>query len=525
MENSAVLKESVSKFPPLPEKFVENTAVDLKSDLIYVTRITAGDPLFLSWLREAKASGLNLQQRIVGLDEISRFRDAGLRLETATDDEQQYKNRATDIIAKAAEYNCSDIHFMLRGSFTEIQFTINGGLRTYDTISQTDGEKITRAIYQGLAKTRSASYQPGEYQDAQIAGDDLPNSTGLTSVRIVRGPSYPREKEGAFMTLRLQYSSSKKQSGRNLPPLPLPRKPEGSLQLIHMGYTEKQLETLTSLFDSPNGLIIFTGPTGSGKTTAMYECLQETARQKPYRRLVTAEDPVEYPMDWAVQLAITDGKTDKEKGEAFSERIRTMLRMAPKVILLGELRGPEVACSALEAALTGHLVITTLHVTDPFLSVERLEMMDSKRLNRNVFCDHKIVRGLIGQRLVPKLCPHCSVPLSQADNSFTNSKSKLEALASWGSIDKVRVQGTGCEECDMSGTVGRFAVAEIIATEQQLMSDFIKHGSEQARKNYRSKETNDRSMLENVINHVLAGLVDPRSAEDEVDLIVMKGNE
>lgn len=523
MVDSVQIDKSVIRFESLPKQFTEITAIDDKTETIYVQKSTMGDPLFMSWMREVRSGGFKVQAVVVGLDQISKLRDAGHRIETDVDKDQKFKKWATDIIVKASEYQCSDIHFMMRGAYTEIQFTINGGLRSYQTVKQEDGMSLTRAIFQGLAKVRSASFQPLEYQDAQIAGEDLPSSAGLTSVRIVRGPCYPTEKEGGFMTLRLQYSGARTKSPEFLPPLPLPRFPDGDLKLETMGYTPEQVANLTRLFDSPNGLVIFTGPTGSGKTTSMYECLQETARQKPYRRLVTAEDPVEYPMPWAVQLSITDGKNDKEKGEAFSERIRTMLRMAPKVILLGELRGPEVSSSALEAALTGHLVITTLHVTDPFLFVERLEMMDPDRLNRKVFCDHKIVRGVVGQRLVPKLCKKCSIPLEAAKEKL--SPQKIKDLSTWGPLDYVRLQGDGCEECGMSGSIGRFAVAEIIVTDQQLMSDFIHHGSDTARKNYRSRAENDRSMLETVIQHILRGEVDPRRAEDEVDLIVPKDQE
>src|SRR5690606_23226263 len=143
--------------------------------------------------------------------------------------------------------------------------------------------------------------------------------------------------------------------------------------------------------DAPNGIIIITGPTGSGKTTTRYECLMETARSKPYRRLVTIEDPVEYPMPWATQLFVTDARNEADTGSAYSERLRAALRMAPNILLIGELRSADVALSALEAAVTSHQVYTTMHVTDPFLFVDRLELMDPDRLNRRAICDHKIV--------------------------------------------------------------------------------------------------------------------------------------
>jgi type II secretory ATPase GspE/PulE/Tfp pilus assembly ATPase PilB-like protein len=250
----------------------------------------------------------------------------------------------------------------------------------------------------------------------------------------------------------------------------------------------------------------------------MYEALREIARTKPGRRLVTVEDPVEYPMEWAVQMAVTGARNDAETGAAFSDRLRVALRMAPNIILIGELRGPDVAVSALEAAVTGHQVWTTMHVTDPFLFVDRLELMDGARLARRVFCDHKIIRGVVAQRLLPRLCPDCSVPLADAPDVLPAAM--IATLATWGSLDQVRLRnGEGCTRCGKEGSVERFAVAEIVVMDGAIMRDFVTEGSEIARNNYRTRPDADPSILEAAIGHVLAGSVDPRDVEDCVDII------
>lgn len=509
---------------PLPLSFMDKVAVDRMTNTIYVDRRFAGDPMLLTWQDRNKFAGIILVIKPVDVDEVVKLRAGGLRIAEDVDVEMMVRGHAIDIIRQAAAYGASDIHFMMRGEHTEIQIVVKGGLRVLARKSQEEGEALTRAIYQGIAKTRDASYNSLEFQNAQIPGDALPPDAGLTSVRIVRGPCYPQAQDGAFMTMRLQYSAVQSGSKRNdLPPLPLPRQPEGELRLASMGYTAKQVDKLRTLMDAPNGVVIFTGPTGSGKTTAMFEALKDLARTKPQRRLVTVEDPVEYPMDWGVQMAVTGARNDAETGAAFGERIRVALRMAPNIILLGELRGPDVAVAALEAAVTGHQVWTTMHVTDPFLFVERLELMDRTRLERRVFCDHKIVRGVIGQRLLPKLCPHCSVPLSDKPNVL--SERIISALETWGDITKVRVQrvqGDGCKQCGYDGTLGRFAVAEVVVMDAAVMRDFIDHGSEPARDNYRAKPDADPSMLESAIAYALNGTVDPRAVEDWVDLIEPK---
>lgn len=506
---------------PLPPSLADKVAIDRVGKAIYVDRRCAGDPQLLTWQDRNRSAGIMMHIKPCDVDEVARFRAGGMRSGTDEDDELVVRNHALEIISTAAKYGASDIHIMMRGTYAEIQIVIKGGLRVLKRLTQAEGEAIARAIYQGIAKTRDSSYNPLEFQNAQIAGDALPSNSSLSSVRIVRGPSYPQDTNGAFMTMRLQYITGQGGTRQtDLPALELPRQPEGQLGLVNMGYTDSQVEKLKTLMDAPNGLVIFTGPTGSGKTTTMFEVLQDVARTKPQRRQVTVEDPVEYPMEWAVQMAVTGTKNEKETGAAFGERVRVALRMAPNIVLLGEVRGPEVAVAALEASVTGHQVWSTMHVTDPFLFVERLELMDRERLDRRVFCDHKIVRGVVAQRLLPKLCRNCSTLLSEKPGALPERM--VSALRTWGDITQVRVQGDGCSECGHDGTHGRFAVAEIVLLDAAVMSDFIHHGSDVARNNHRAKPDSDPSMLESAIMHALAGTLDPRAVEDWVDLIEQK---
>lgn len=504
----------------LPESFVDKAAIDYDKHILYVERGAAGAPVLLTWVDRNRSIGISFQIKPVEYDELVRLRNSGLRQVEETDADMKVRAEAIALLTTASRYRANDLHFMMRGSHTEIQIDVKGGLRVLARKSQKDGEALERAFYQGVAKVRDASHNILDFQNAQIPGDALPPETGLTSVRIIRGPCYPQAHGGAFMTLRLQYSTAAQPEQHQLKPLELPHRPEGSLRLGAMGYTRSNLEKLRLLMDAPNGIVIFTGPTGSGKTTSLFEVLQELARTKPQRRLVTIEDPVEYPMDWGVQLVVTNARNDTATGAAYSDRVRVALRMAPKIILLGELRGPDVAVAAIEASMTGHQVFTTVHVTDPFLFVDRLEIMDSTRLARKVFCDHTIVRGVVAQRILPKLCRRCSPLLKKTPHALP--KRLVDALATWGALDLVRVQGPGCEHCNYDGTTERFAVAEVVVMDGNVMKDFIEHGSETARTNYRARRDADPSMLEAAIHHALSGVVDPRAVEAEVDLIEPK---
>lgn len=511
-----------SKLPDLtvfPSALSQVVAIDSAMGRIHVEKRLSGDPVLLTWLDRNRRNGHQLSLIPTEVDEISKLRNTGLRIEKPQDIALLVKAEAIETIRQASQYAASDVHLMMRGSHTEIQLVVDGKLFTLRKMSQAEGEALALAVYQGLATTKDASFNPLEFQNAQIAGEDLPNDVAVSCIRIVRGPCYPQAKNGSFMTLRLQYARHHLKANA-LPMLPYPKDPEGAFQLIDMGYTTTQVAKLQRLMDAPNGLVVFTGPTGSGKTTAMFEALQEIARVKPYRRLVTAEDPVEYPMEWAVQLPITNAKSNIETAAAFAAMARVMLRMAPNIIQLGELRDAEVAVTALEMAVTGHQVWTTLHVDDPFLLVERLEFMDAIKLNRRVFCDHKIVRGVVAQRLLPKLCPRCSVSMWDAQGNTSVSERVVTALRTWGDLSGVRVpSGSACTYCAGRGSVGRFAVAEIILTTPHLMRDFVESGSEVARHNYRQSADADPTMMEAAIEHILAGRVDPNSVEDKIDLI------
>lgn len=502
----------------LPKRLAERVAIDLKNRVVYADSRSAGDPELLSWRQRNATAGAMFSIKVVGVDEISKARTSGLRQTEDADEELLVRADAIKLIEDAAAYRASDLHLMMRGTHTDIQITVKGGLRLLDQRTHNEGLAIARAIYQGIATVRDGSYNLLEFQSGQIPGDALPLGTDVTSIRIIRGPSYPQSQDGSFMTLRLQYASGKGgHTETELRPLPLPRAPEGSFQLENMGYTQSNIEKLKLLMDAPNGINIFTGPTGSGKTSSMFEALMEIARKKPQRRLVTAEDPVEYPMDHAVQMAITNTRNDAENGAAYGERIRVALRMAPHIILLSELRGPDVAVAALEAAVTGHQVWTTMHVTDPFLFVERLELMDRQRLARQIFCDHKVVRGVVAQRLLPKICSHCSRPLHEHAGAIPDRM--IKALSTWGDVSNIRIQGDGCPSCNYDGQSGRFAVCEVVVMDAKVMNDFMQHGSDYAREQYRARPDADPSLLEASIKYALQGVIDPRAVEDFVDLI------
>ena len=234
-------------------------------------------------------------------------------------------------------------------------------------------------------------------------------------------------------------------------------------------------------------------------------------------------DPIEFPESWSTQIPVTNALDHQATAKKFGEAFAAALRMAPRIIAPGEIRTPEVAMIAFEAATTGHKVPTTLHVSDAFLWPDRLELMDPSRINRRMFCDHKIVRGVVAQRLMRILCLGCSKLVSDYPDSVESDiMDNLKTWAHDGDVSKVRVLGDGCEKCHYEGVTGRFGIMEVVISDSKLMHDFVKHGSSVARRNYHERADVDPPLLETAIKHVLSGEVDPYLVGETVDGIVSK---
>jgi len=507
----------------MPEKVSAYVLVDKSKGVIYVDRNHQFEPEIRTWVvRRSRDAENPLPTTAVDASELAQHA-ARVRAESDNglfddDDENRFRGRVRDMLYRAGQAGASDVHIQVRPNDTVVHFVVSGESRLAESLTREEGTRALRSIYQGLAQSTSQSYQQSEYQSAQIPGSAFPTEIGLTSIRIMRGPCYPQESDGEFMTLRMQYSGGSRKAAKT-EPMPYPPKPEGHYRLAEMGFDEGQLERLDKMMAMPEGLILFVGPTGSGKTTSIFEFLSEGQRRKPYKRVITVEDPVEIPIPTAVQMSVTNAQSKEETARAYQSAVRTMLRMAPKVILIGELRDEEVAALALEAAATGHLVVATLHVDEAFQWVDRLETMGAGKLKRLAFCDPKRVRGVITQRILSHLCPSCSIPISELDEIPRSHRMAMSSLKTWGDISNVRVRGKGCEDCRKSGVKGRYAIAEVIETDEALMRDFVQDSTAIARKNYRARPNAEKSMIERAIEMVLYGKVDPVVVEDNIDVI------
>lgn len=233
------------------------------------------------------------------------------------------------------------------------------------------------------------------------------------------------------------------------------------LSLDRVGLSAADLEVTRGVMSKPNGIVIVTGPTGSGKTTTLYAALAELNDIET--KILTAEDPVEYDIDGLCQCQI-----NTEAGLTFAKCLRSFLRQDPDIILVGEIRDLETAQIAVQASLTGHLVLSTLHTNDAPSSIVRL--LD---LGLESFLLTATIEAVIAQRLVRTICPKCKEPYTPSEEQLMELQLPLEDVPAGTRF----YLGKGCEHCHGSGYKGRTALFEIMVMDDALRDLVMKQAS------------------------------------------------
>ncbi len=260
------------------------------------------------------------------------------------------------------------------------------------------------------------------------------------------------------------------------------------LGLSDLGFLSDDQEVFEKLITLPDGIILVTGPTGSGKTTTLYACLNYINR--PDRKIITVEDPVEYELPGINQVMVKE-----DIGMTFAAALRAMLRQAPNIIMIGEIRDMETASIAINASLTGHLVFSTLHTNDAPSAVSRLTDIGIKP-----FLIASAVRAIEAQRLVRKLCPECKKPGALTEAELR--KLQLDASQAYGATIMVP---DGCPKCRGNGYRGRLSIVEIFRIDDEVRG-MINQSLPGPTLRKRARELGMRTLREDGVRKVLAGM-------------------
>ena len=376
------------------------------------------------------------------------------------------------LLIEAHRAGASDIHLEPLDKKFRVRFRIDGVLQEM----QAPPKRLQSAIISRL-KIMSGSMS--------IAEKRLPQD-GRIQVRIKKKPidlrvSTMPTNHGESMVLRILDKSSLK------------------LGLPELGFFSDDEETLERLIRLPDGILLVTGPTGSGKTTTLYACLNYV--NKPDRKIITVEEPIEYQMTGINQVQV-----NTEIGMTFAAALRSILRQAPNIIMIGEIRDLETATIATNASLTGHLVFSTLHTNDAPSAVARLIDIGVKP-----FLVASSVRAVMAQRLVRKLCIHC-----KQSGELSDTEMRALGIEPGQVADAQVMRPKGCEECRQIGYKGRTGIFEFFVIDDEVRHMINKRSSSFVLRQ-RARELGMRTLREDGVRKVLAGIT---SADEVISITV-----
>lgn len=376
------------------------------------------------------------------------------------------------LLIEAHRAGASDIHLEPLDKKFRVRFRVDGVLQEM----QAPPKRLQSAIISRL-KIMTGSMS--------IAEKRLPQD-GRIQVKIKKKPIDLRvstipTNHGESMVMRVLDKSSLK------------------LGLPELGFFSDDQEIFERLIRLPDGILLVTGPTGSGKTTTLYACLN--CVNKPDRKIITVEEPIEYQMTGINQVPV-----NPEIGMTFPAALRSILRQAPNIIMIGEIRDLETASIATNASLTGHLVFSTLHTNDAPSAVARL--ID---IGVQPFLVASSVRAIMAQRLVRRLCNNCKQPGELSETELRALR--IEA----GQLQETQVmKPVGCEQCRQIGYKGRMGIFEIFTIDDEVRHMINKRSSTLMLRQ-RARELGMRTLREDGVRKVLAGLT---SAEEVISITI-----
>ncbi len=376
--------------------------------------------------------------------------------------------KIVDILLEYAFKNrVSDIHIQGYENNVLIRFRIDGIMHDIILLPGELHHKIINRI-KILSKIRT--YEVGKFQDGRFSFtvDNTP-----TDVRVSIVPTVSNEKAV------LRYLSRKNRE----------------IALEEMGFMKDELQRIKKAFKKPYGMILATGPTGSGKTTSLYGILKKLNRREV--NISTIEDPVEFQIPEITQIQV-----DEVRNITFANGLRSLLRQDPNIIMVGEIRDRETASIAINAALTGHLLLSTLHTNDAATAMPRLLEMGVEP-----FLIASTVNIIVAQRLIRKICKHCKIS-HELSYSFLSTQLPKKVMQIYFPNNKNNIvfyKGKGCQICQGTGYVGRAAICEVLEVTKEIREAILQQVSADQIKELAEKQ-GMRTMIEDGLEKVQKGI-------------------
>jgi len=341
------------------------------------------------------------------------------------------------LIEYAHTSGASDIHIDPSITHTRVRMRIDGVLQnSFVFPKHIHGEIIARIKV--MSKLRTDEHQAT--QDGRLRYN-FPTSSQFVDIRISICPTY----HGENIVMRLLSDKAEVYT------------------LESLGFSENDRKKISSALKRPSGMILATGPTGSGKTTTLYTLIKML--NSPEVSIVTIEDPIEYAVDEIEQIQV-----NAKSGLTFANGLRSILRQDPNIIMVGEIRDAETASIAVNTALTGHLLLSTLHTNDAATTLPRLLDMGIEE-----YLVASTVSIAIGQRLVRKICPHCK---EKTAITPAVKESLLATPVGYLVTDNlILYKGKGCEVCNTSGYSGRICINEVLVCDDEIREAILRKAS------------------------------------------------
>lgn len=477
---------------------------------ILSTKATFQSLNFMQLIKNAEKLGYKIVKKgIIDSAVLNMLYDRRSNLDSqkATGDDSIVVALFEVILSDALAENISDIHIEVRPTSSLIRMRKNGEMMTYkpdQRLTYAEGNNLCSVMYNVLANTKSVAFDPRECQQAavnySINGQEL-------KLRYQSVPAYP---DGYDVVLRV---------------LPIGRS-EDFVPLQKLGYTEQQVMELTNISARPVGSLIIAGVTGSGKSTTLKNLLMYVNASSGFKlKIYSIEDPPEYNIAKITQIPVVIPKDfDPTKMSPFEKPIKACMRGDPDIIMIGEVRDKTTGDLTKKAVQSGHQVLTTVHATSALGIIDRFQDFG---LSKAVLGSPDFLTGLLYQKLLPVVCPHCSIEFSKLIESEgvtvrdVDLYSRLTKIVDPSKYPIRTRSADGCEHCKFMGIKGRSVTAEVIMIDLTMMElisegktiELMKYWRGLSDRDPSSENMRGKTCMEHGFQKVLKGLVCPHDLE------------